>query len=97
MPHSVSVSLNVSGLPPACASLGSVRDLQSEHLSASKKVLHTVPAKQFLTRPLLSLPLVRVPGSLMKEWNNNVCLTLMSGVKLTSCSTKATLSASLAG
>ena len=45
----------------------------------------------------MSLPLVRVPGSLIKEWKSIVCLTLMSVVKLMFLSTRETLSDSLAG
>ena len=52
---------------------------------------------QYLTLPLVSLPLVRVPGSLIKEWKSIVCLTLMSVVKLMFLSTRDTLSDSLAG
>ena len=48
--------------------------------------------REILTLPLVSLPLVRVPGSLMREWKSMVCLTLMSVVKLMFLSTRETLS-----
>ena len=47
--------------------------------------------------PLVSLPLVKVPGSLISEWNKMVCLTLMSVVKLMFLSTRDTLSSILLG
>ena len=48
--------------------------------------------RERLTLPLVSLPLVRVPGSLMREWKSIVCLTLMSVVKLMFLSTSDTRS-----
>ena len=52
---------------------------------------------QYLTLPLVSLPLVSVPGSRINEWKSIVCRTLMSVVKLMFLSTSDTLSASLDG
>ena len=53
--------------------------------------------RETLTLPLVSLPLVRVPGSLMREWKRIVCLTLMSVVKLMFLSTSETRSSSRLG
>ena len=48
---------------------------------------------QYLTLPLVSLPLVTVPGSRIKEWKSIVCRTLISVVKFMFLSTSDTLSA----
>lgn len=45
----------------------------------------------------MSRPLVRVPGSRIREWNRIVCRTDMSQVKLMFLSTSDTLSSSLLG
>ena len=48
-------------------------------------------------RPLVSRPLVRVPGSRRKEWKSRVWRTDISGVNSMFCSTRATLSSRRSG
>ena len=63
--------------------------------STNQRSEHNVIINQSQT--LVSRPLVRVPGSRIREWNRMVCRTDMSQVKLMFLSTSDTLSSSLLG